>query len=110
MSRFDEGQSRVSRRGHRRPDAPALPSMIRVVKHGYRAEPKLLWASLAMTALEALPDVLVGIWLALITDGPRPPPRDADVRRRRRTRRVRDADVGAVGDARPHGPDDWATG
>ena len=48
---------------------PALPSMIRVVKHGYRAEPKLLWASLAMTALEALPDVLVGIWLALITDG-----------------------------------------
>ena len=47
----------------------ALPSMIRVVKHGYRAEPQLLWASLAMTALEALPDVLVGVWLALITDG-----------------------------------------
>jgi ATP-binding cassette subfamily B protein len=48
---------------------PALPSMVRVVKHGYRAEPRLLWASLAMTALEALPDVLVGIWLALVTDG-----------------------------------------
>jgi ATP-binding cassette subfamily B protein len=46
-----------------------LPSMIRVVKHGYRAEPSLCWTSLAMTALEALPDVLVGIWLALITDG-----------------------------------------
>jgi ATP-binding cassette subfamily B protein len=48
---------------------PAVPSMVRVVKHGYRAEPRLLWASLAMTALEALPDVLVGIWLALVTDG-----------------------------------------
>ncbi|HEY3529403.1 MAG TPA: ABC transporter ATP-binding protein [Nocardioides sp.] len=47
----------------------AVPSMTRVVKHGYHAEPKLLWASLAMTALEALPDVLVGIWLALVTDG-----------------------------------------
>ena len=51
-------------------DLPAaVPSMIRVVKHGYHAEPRLLWASLAMTTLEALPDVLVGIWLALVTDG-----------------------------------------
>jgi ATP-binding cassette subfamily B protein len=48
---------------------PAVPSMVRVVKHGYHAEPRLLWASLAMTTLEALPDVLVGIWLALVTDG-----------------------------------------
>jgi ATP-binding cassette subfamily B protein len=47
----------------------AVPSMVRLVKHGYRAEPRLLWVSLAMTTLEALPDVLVGIWLALITDG-----------------------------------------
>jgi ATP-binding cassette subfamily B protein len=47
----------------------AVPSMVRVVKHGYRAEPRLLWASLAMTTLEALPDVLVGLWLALLTDG-----------------------------------------
>ncbi len=47
----------------------AVPSMVRVVKHGYHAEPTLLWASLAMTALEALPDVLVGVWLALMTDG-----------------------------------------
>jgi ATP-binding cassette, subfamily B, bacterial len=48
---------------------PAVSSMVRVVQHGYRAEPRLLWASLAMTTLEALPDVLVGIWLALVTDG-----------------------------------------
>jgi ATP-binding cassette, subfamily B, bacterial len=56
------------------PDDPgpmpaALPAMVRVVRLGYRAEPRLLWASLAMTALEALPDVLVGVWLALLTDG-----------------------------------------
>src|SRR5690349_20249932 len=47
----------------------AVASMVRVVRHGYHAEPGLVWASLAMTALEALPDVLVGIWLALMTDG-----------------------------------------
>jgi ATP-binding cassette, subfamily B, bacterial len=51
------------------PLPPAARSMLRVVEHGYRAEPGLLWASLAMTALEALPDVLVGVWLALVTDG-----------------------------------------
>jgi ATP-binding cassette subfamily B protein len=69
MSRFDEGQAEAQGEDTAGSMPPALPSMVRVVKHGYRAEPKLLWASLAMTALEALPDVLVGIWLALITDG-----------------------------------------
>ncbi len=48
---------------------PAVPSMIRVVKLGYRAEPRLLLASLAMTLLQALPDVLVALWLALVTNG-----------------------------------------
>lgn len=51
------------------PMPPALRSMVRVVRLGYRAEPRLLWASLAMTALEAVPDVLVAVWLALITNG-----------------------------------------
>ena len=51
------------------PMPPALSSMIRVVRLGYRAEPRLLLASLAMTLLQALPDVLVALWLALITDG-----------------------------------------
>jgi ATP-binding cassette, subfamily B, bacterial len=51
------------------PMPPALSSMVRVVKLGYRAEPRLLLASLAMTLLQALPDVLVALWLALITDG-----------------------------------------
>ena len=51
------------------PMPAAVPSMIRVVKRGYRAEPRLLVASLGMTLLQALPDVLVALWLALITNG-----------------------------------------
>ncbi|MEI2775733.1 MAG: hypothetical protein V9G19_07110 [Tetrasphaera sp.] len=47
----------------------AVPAMVGIVKHGYLAEPKLLVASLAMTLLEVLPDVLVALWLALLTDG-----------------------------------------
>jgi ATP-binding cassette subfamily B protein len=69
MSRFDEGQAEQAGDDEAGAMPAAVPSMIRVVKHGYHAEPRLLWASLAMTALEALPDVLVGIWLALVTDG-----------------------------------------
>ena len=69
MTIFEDERLAASRDDTAGPMPPALPSMIRVVKHGYRAEPKLLWSSLAMTALEALPDVLVGIWLALVTDG-----------------------------------------
>ena len=69
MSRFDEGTAEAAGADTAGELPAALPSMVRVVKHGYRAEPRLLWASLAMTTLEALPDVLVGIWLALITDG-----------------------------------------
>ena len=60
--------------GRRRGRPPARcrrrsPSMMRVVRLGYRAEPRLLLASFAMTLLQALPDVLVALWLALITNG-----------------------------------------
>jgi ATP-binding cassette subfamily B protein len=51
------------------PMPPAFSSMVRVVKLGYRAEPRLLLASFAMTLLQALPDALVALWLALITNG-----------------------------------------
>ncbi len=51
------------------PMPPAFSSMLHVVKLGYRAEPRLLVASLVMTLLQALPDVLVALWLALITNG-----------------------------------------
>jgi ATP-binding cassette subfamily B protein len=48
---------------------PALPSLWRMLRLGYRAEPKLLVASFAMIAVTALPDVLVAVWLKVIADG-----------------------------------------
>jgi ATP-binding cassette subfamily B protein len=48
---------------------PTLPALWRTVKIGYRAEPKLLLASFAMTVASALPDALIALWLALLTDG-----------------------------------------
>src|SRR5580765_3983150 len=48
---------------------PAISSMVRVVKLGYRAEPRGLLAALALTVLQALPDVLVAVWLLLVTNG-----------------------------------------
>ncbi len=47
---------------------PAWGSMVRIVKLGYRAEPKLLVASFLMTLLTALPDALVALWLKLLAD------------------------------------------
>jgi len=47
----------------------AIPSMWRIVKLGYRAEPRGLLAAFALTALRALPDVLVALWLVMITNG-----------------------------------------
>ena len=48
---------------------PAWSSMIRIVKLGYRAEPRLLVLSFAMTVVIALPDALVALWLKLLSDG-----------------------------------------
>ena len=51
-------------------DLPAtLPALWRTLKIGYRAEPKLLLASLAMTVASALPDALIALWLAVLTNG-----------------------------------------
>ncbi len=36
---------------------------------GYRAEPRLLIASLVTTVLTMLPDALFALWLKLLTDG-----------------------------------------
>lgn len=44
-------------------------ALVETVRIGYRAEPKLLVASFAMTAFGALPDALLALWLALLTDG-----------------------------------------
>ena len=48
---------------------PALNSLWRTIRIGYRAEPKLLLVSFAMTVFTALPDALIALWLALLADG-----------------------------------------
>ena len=57
----------------RSPDAdempPALRSMWRTIRLGYRAEPRLLAMSLAMMLFTALPDALIALWLKLLADG-----------------------------------------
>ena len=57
----------------RAPDAdelpPALRSMWRLFRLGYRHEPRLLLVSFLLSLLAALPDALIAVWLALIGDG-----------------------------------------
>ena len=48
---------------------PSLPSLWRTVRIGYRAEPRLLAVSFLMTVVAALPDALMALWLALLTQG-----------------------------------------
>ncbi len=48
---------------------PTLPSLWRTVRIGYRAEPKLLLVSFFMTVVSALPDALIALWLAILTNG-----------------------------------------
>jgi ATP-binding cassette, subfamily B, bacterial len=48
---------------------PALESLWRMVKLAYRVEPRLLAVSLAMTLVTALPQALLGLWLAILVDG-----------------------------------------
>ncbi|HEV2894889.1 MAG TPA: ABC transporter ATP-binding protein, partial [Actinomycetota bacterium] len=48
---------------------PALPSMWRLCKLGYRHEPGLLVASFLLSLAAALPDALLALWLALLGKG-----------------------------------------
>ena len=48
---------------------PAMRSLVRIVKLGYEAEPKLITATFAMTLFSALPDGLVALWLKLLASG-----------------------------------------
>lgn len=48
---------------------PTMPALWRTVMIGYRAEPKLLLVSFAMTVFTALPDALIALWLAILADG-----------------------------------------
>src|SRR5260370_27041882 len=48
------------------PLPPALSSMWRLCKLGYRHEPRLMVAAFALSQLAALPDALLALWLALL--------------------------------------------
>jgi ATP-binding cassette, subfamily B, bacterial len=48
---------------------PALPSMWRLCKLGYRYEPGLMLAAFVLSLLAALPDALIAWWLALLGEG-----------------------------------------
>ena len=48
---------------------PPIESLWRMMKLAYRVEPRLLSVSLAMTLFTALPQALIGLWLAILVDG-----------------------------------------
>ncbi|HYT27298.1 MAG TPA: ABC transporter ATP-binding protein, partial [Actinomycetota bacterium] len=48
---------------------PALSSMWRLCKLGYRHEPRLLVAAFVLSLAAALPDALLALWLKLLGDG-----------------------------------------
>jgi ATP-binding cassette, subfamily B, bacterial len=51
------------------PLPPALSSMWRLCKLGYRNEPRLMVASFVLSQLAALPDALLALWLMLLGEG-----------------------------------------
>jgi len=51
------------------PLPPALSSMWRLCKFGYRNEPRLMVASFVLSQLAALPDALLALWLMLLGKG-----------------------------------------
>src|SRR6266511_2668782 len=48
---------------------PALSSMWRLCKLGYRHEPGLLVAAFVLAMVSALPDALIAVWLKLLGEG-----------------------------------------
>jgi ATP-binding cassette, subfamily B, bacterial len=48
---------------------PALSSMWRLCRLGYRHEPRLLTAAFLLSLLAALPDALIAVWLKLLGEG-----------------------------------------
>jgi ATP-binding cassette subfamily B protein len=51
------------------PLPPALSSMWRLCRLGYRHEPRLMLTSLVLSQLAALPDALLALWLMLLGEG-----------------------------------------
>ncbi len=48
---------------------PALSSMWRLCKLGYRHEPRLMLAAFLLSLLAAMPDALLAVWFKLLADG-----------------------------------------
>ncbi|HEX4867069.1 MAG TPA: ABC transporter ATP-binding protein [Acidimicrobiales bacterium] len=48
---------------------PALSSMWRLCRLGFRSEPRLMAAAVALALLAALPDALLALWLKLLGEG-----------------------------------------
>ena len=48
---------------------PALPSMWRLCKLGYRHEPRLMLAAFSLALLAAVPDALLALWVKLLGEG-----------------------------------------
>ena len=48
---------------------PALSSMWRLCRLGYRHEPRLMLAAFVLSQLAALPDALIALWLMLLGQG-----------------------------------------
>src|SRR5687768_8594607 len=48
---------------------PALSSMWRLCKLGYRHEPRLMLAAFLLSLLAALPDALLAVWFKLLAEG-----------------------------------------
>src|SRR3954471_20052777 len=51
------------------PLPPALSSIWRLCKLGYRHEPRLMLVAFVLSQLSALPDALLALWLALLGEG-----------------------------------------
>src|SRR5260221_11877736 len=51
------------------PLPPALSSMWRLCKLGYRHEPRLMVVAFVLSQLAALPDALLALWLMLLGKG-----------------------------------------
>src|SRR5713226_3404259 len=63
----EKGGGRAARKGDDLP--PALRSMWRLCKLGYRHEPRLMLAAFVLSQLAALPDALLALWLMLLGEG-----------------------------------------
>src|SRR5215210_8159931 len=51
------------------PLPPALSSMWRLCRLGFRYEPRMMLAAFLLSLLAALPDALLALWLKLLGDG-----------------------------------------